>query len=317
MLFDVSFAIGAGKTCAVVGGSGSGKSTLARLLLRLYDAQGGRIAIDGQDLRAVQLHSLREAIGVVPQDTVLFNDTIAYNIAYGRAGASLAETIEAAKAAQVHEFILSLPQQYETVVGERGLKLSGGEKQRIAIARAFLKNPPIMIFDEATSALDTRAERAIQSELDRIAEGRTTLIIAHRLSTIVNADEIIVMDKGRIIERGRHEALLERDGLYAQLWNLQRQQQQFERFERRMARQAVNLTALLVNVLDGMRGPLDARQVRLYSDIDLESGSVVGDPTHVERGDPRPVPLGAAGDAAGRPHRGRAEAPRRTRRRSA
>jgi ATP-binding cassette subfamily B protein len=225
------------------------------------------------------MQSLRDAIGIVPQDTVLFNDTIGYNIAYGRAGASLAEAIEAAQAAQVHEFILSLPQQYETVVGERGLKLSGGEKQRIAIARAFLKNPPIMIFDEATSALDTRAERAIQRELDRIAEGRTTLIIAHRLSTIVDADEIIVMDKGRIVERGRHGALLERDGLYAQLWNLQRQQLEFERLERRIARQPVNLTALIVNVLDGIRESLDARQVRLYSDIDLETGSVIGDPT--------------------------------------
>jgi len=179
----------------------------------------------------------------------------------------------------VHEFILSLPQQYDTIVGERGLKLSGGEKQRIAIARAFLKNPPVMIFDEATSALDTRAERAIQTELDRIAEGRTTLVIAHRLSTVVNADEIIVMDKGRIVERGRHEALLERDGLYAQLWNLQRQQQEFERLERQMARQPVNLVALVANAIDGLRGAIDARQVRLYTDINIDNASVTGDPS--------------------------------------
>jgi ATP-binding cassette subfamily B protein len=279
VLWDVSINVPAGHTVAVVGGSGSGKSTLARLLLRLYDVNGGRVTIDAQDLRAMTLKSLREAIGVVPQDTVLFNDTIAYNIAYGRQGARIAEVVEAAKAAQVHEFILSLPQQYDTVVGERGLKLSGGEKQRIAIARAFLKNPPIMIFDEATSALDTRAERAIQSELDRIAEGRTTLVIAHRLSTVVNADEIIVMDKGRIVERGRHEALLERDGLYAQLWNLQRQQQQFERMERQMARQPVNLIALVANAIDGLRGAIDARHVRLHTDINIDNASVTGDPS--------------------------------------
>ena len=278
VLWDVSLTIGAGQTVAVVGGSGSGKSTLARLLLRLYDVNGGRIAVDGQDLRAVTVQSLREAIGVVPQDTVLFNDTIAYNIGYGRLGAGIADIMEAAKAAQVHEFILSLPQQYETVVGERGLKLSGGEKQRIAIARAFLKNPPIMVFDEATSALDTRAERAIQGELDRIAEGRTTLVIAHRLSTIVNADEIVVMDKGRIVERGRHEALLAQAGLYAQLWSLQRQQQQFERLERQLARQPVNLVALVANAIDGLRQTIDARQVRLYTEIDIDDASVTGDP---------------------------------------
>lgn len=279
ILYDVSLTIPAGHTVAVVGGSGSGKSTLARLLLRLYDVRSGRITVDGQDLRAVRTDSLREAIGIVPQDTVLFNDTIAYNIGYGRVGAGLPDIIEAAKAAQVHEFILSLPEQYETMVGERGVKLSGGEKQRIAIARAFLKNPPIMIFDEATSALDTRAERAIQGELDRIAQGRSTLIIAHRLSTIVNADEIIVMDKGRIVERGRHENLLARDGLYAQLWNLQRQQQQFERVEREMARQPVHLGALIAGVIDGVRPRIEASQVALYTDIDGEASSVTGDPT--------------------------------------
>jgi len=275
---DVNLSIGAGQTVAVVGGSGSGKSTLARLLLRLYDVQAGRVTVDGQDVRGVRTDSLREAIGIVPQDTVLFNDTVAYNIAYGRPNAGMAEIIEAAKAAQVHEFIQSLPEQYGTQVGERGTKLSGGEKQRIAIARAFLKNPPIMIFDEATSALDTRAERAIQSELDRIAQGRTTLVIAHRLSTVVNADEIVVMDKGRVVERGRHEALLERDGLYAQLWNLQRQQQQFERVERRMARQPVDLVGLLAGVLDGVRPAIEARHVSLFTDIDPAASGVTSDP---------------------------------------
>jgi ATP-binding cassette subfamily B protein len=277
ILFDVSFTLAPGSTVAVVGGSGSGKSTLARLLLRLYDVSGGRIAVDGQDVRAVRVATLREAIGVVPQDTVLFNDTIAYNIGYGRMGAGMAEIIEAAKAAQVHEFILSLPQQYETVVGERGLKLSGGEKQRIAIARAFLKNPPVMIFDEATSALDTRAERAIQQELDRIAKGRTTLIIAHRLSTIVDADQIVVMDKGRIVERGRHEELLAREGLYAQLWSLQREQHEFEALEEEMALQPVNLAVLLAGVIDGLRPVIEARQVRLYMHIDLDNARVNGD----------------------------------------
>jgi ATP-binding cassette, subfamily B, bacterial len=279
VLWDVSLTIGAGQTVAVVGGSGSGKSTLARLLLRLYDPDGGRVRVDGQDVREVTLGSLRRAVGVVPQDTVLFNDTIAYNIAYGRQGAGLADVVEAAKAAQVHEFVQSLPQQYDTIVGERGLKLSGGEKQRIAIARAFLKNPPIMIFDEATSALDTRAERAIQGELDRIAQGRTTLVIAHRLSTIVDADEIIVLDKGRIIERGRHEDLLARNGLYTQLWNLQRQQQQFERLERQLARRPVNLVALVANAIDGLRETLEARRVRVSTEIEIDDASITGDPT--------------------------------------
>jgi ATP-binding cassette subfamily B protein len=279
ILQDVSFTVAPGQTVAVVGGSGSGKSTLARLLLRLYDVGGGRITVDGQDVRSVRTGSLREAIGVVPQDTVLFNDTIAFNIGYGRLGAGMADIIEAAKAAQVHELILSLPQTYDTLVGERGVKLSGGERQRIAIARAFLKNPPLMIFDEATSALDTRAERAIQGELDRIAQGRSTLVIAHRLSTIVGADQIIVLDKGRIVERGRHDELLERAGLYAQLWNLQRQQQQFERLQREMARQPMNLAVLLAGVIDGLRGTIEARGVTLFTDIDLENARVTGDPT--------------------------------------
>jgi ATP-binding cassette subfamily B protein len=278
ILSEFSLEIGAGRTVAVVGGSGSGKSTLARLLLRLYDPAAGRVSIDGQDLREVRLDSLYESIGVVSQDTALFNDSIAFNIGYGRVGAGLAEIIEAAKAAQVHEFIVSLPQQYDTVVGERGMKLSGGEKQRIAIARALLKNPPLLIFDEATSALDTRAERAIQGELDRIARGRTTLIIAHRLSTVVDADLIVVMDHGRIIESGRHDALLARGGLYAQLWNLQAQQREFERLERRLARQPVNLGVLLTGVVDALREPTEQRGIGLYTELDLANASVSGDP---------------------------------------
>lgn len=231
ILRDVSFSIAPGGTVAVVGGSGSGKSTLARLLFRFYDVGAGRISIDGQDVRNVPQRSLRAAIGIVPQDTILFNDTIAYNIAYGRPGASLDEVVEVARAAHVHDFITSLPGQYDTPVGERGVKLSGGEKQRIAIARAMLKNPPIMIFDEATSALDTRAERAIQDELDRLAQERTTLIIAHRLSTIVDADEILVLEHGRVVERGTHAALLRQGGVYAQMWQLQRQERELEQTE--------------------------------------------------------------------------------------
>lgn len=278
ILRDFSLRLPAGHTVAVVGGSGSGKSTVARLLLRLYDPDAGRVLLDGQDLRAVTLQSLRDAIGVVAQDTALFNESIAYNIGYGRPGAGLSEVIAAAQAAQVHEFILSLPQQYDTQVGERGTKLSGGEKQRIAIARALLKNPPLLIFDEATSALDTRAERAIQSELERIAQGRTTLIVAHRLSTIVDADHIVVMDKGRIVESGRHDALLAQQGLYAQLWNLQRQQLEFERLERRLARQPVNLAVLLAGTIDALRAPIEARRIALYTDIDAGNASVSGDP---------------------------------------
>jgi ATP-binding cassette subfamily B protein len=275
---DFNLRIAPGQTVAVVGGSGSGKSTLARLLVRLYDPDAGRVAIDDQDLRAVLLDSVHEAIGVVAQDTVLFNDTIGYNIGYGRRGARMAEIIEAAKLAQVHEFVVSLPQQYDTVVGERGIKLSGGEKQRIAIARALLKNPSILILDEATSALDTRAERAIQGALDRVARGRTALIIAHRLSTIVDADQIVVMDRGRIVESGRHEALLEHNGLYAQLWNLQLQQREFERLERRLARQPVNLAVLLAGIIDALREPIEARRIALYTDIDPANASVSGDP---------------------------------------
>ena len=225
ILFDVSFEIPAGNKIAVVGHSGSGKSTLARLLFRFYDVNAGRITINGADVRDIAQSSLREAIGIVPQDTVLFNDTILYNIHYGRPGASHEEVIEAARAAHIHEFIESLPDGYESRVGERGLKLSGGEKQRVAIARAILKNPKILIFDEATSALDSETEQGIQAELDRIAKGRTTLVIAHRLSTVMDADQILVLDEGRIVERGTHRELLEREGAYAQMWALQLQEE--------------------------------------------------------------------------------------------
>jgi len=221
ILFDVSFAIPAGRTIAVVGPSGSGKSTLARLLYRFYDVTAGRIAIDGQDVRDVTQASVRAAIGIVPQDTVLFNDTIEYNIAYGKPGATHDEIVTAAKLAQIGDFIAGLPDGYATMVGERGLKLSGGEKQRVAIARAILKSPAILIFDEATSALDSKSEKLIQAELREIARERTTLTIAHRLSTIVDADEILVLDGGRIVERGTHGSLLAAGGMYARMWRLQ------------------------------------------------------------------------------------------------
>jgi ATP-binding cassette subfamily B protein len=230
VLVDLNLRIDPGTTLAVVGRSGSGKSTLARLLLRYYEPASGRILVDGQDIRSVAAASLRAAIGVVPQDTALFNDTIGNNIAYGRIGSTRSEVVAACRAAHLHDLIASLPQKYDTPVGERGVNISGGEKQRIAIARAILKDPPILIFDEATSALDADSEHAINQELDRLSRNRTTLIIAHRLSTIVNAHAIVVMERGRIVERGTHAELLRHKGVYARLWLLQ------QRMDKDMAR---------------------------------------------------------------------------------
>ncbi len=228
ILHGISFRVKPGERVALVGSSGSGKSTIGRLLFRFYDIQSGAIRIDGQDIRSVTQSSLHQAIGVVPQDTVLFNDTILYNIAYGRAGASRAEIEAAAKAAKIHDFIIGLPQGYDTTVGERGLKLSGGEKQRVGIARTLLKNPPILILDEATSALDTQTERSIQDSLHEMGQGRSVIVIAHRLSTIADADQIIVLEKGQIVEQGRHEELLARNGRYAQMWERQSAEEEAE-----------------------------------------------------------------------------------------
>jgi len=225
ILQDVSFDVPTGAKVAVVGASGAGKSTLARLLYRFYDVNGGAIGVNGVDIRDVTQASLRGAIGIVPQDTVLFNDTIYYNIRYGKPDAPREAVVAAAQAAHIHDFIESLPDGYDATVGERGLKLSGGEKQRVAIARAILKNPRILIFDEATSALDSKSEKSIQAELNRIARGRTTLVIAHRLSTVMDADQILVMDHGQIVERGTHRELLERNGAYAQMWMLQQREE--------------------------------------------------------------------------------------------
>ncbi len=228
ILKGVDFTVPGGKTLAVVGPSGSGKSTLFRLLFRFYDVQKGRVLVNGQDVRDVTQASLRAAVGVVPQDTVLFNDTIRYNIAYGREGATEAEIVEAARSAQIHDFIAALPEGYETMVGERGLKLSGGEKQRVAIARTILKNPPILILDEATSALDTGTEQEIQESLKRLGANRTVLMIAHRLSTVVEADEILVLEEGRVVERGAHADLIARGGRYAQMWRRQEAEREEE-----------------------------------------------------------------------------------------
>jgi ATP-binding cassette subfamily B protein len=221
IVHGVSFEIPAGRKVAVVGPSGSGKSTLARLLFRFYDVDAGSISIDGQDIRRVTQQSLRPSIGIVPQDTVLFNDTVEYNIAYGRTGASRGEVEAAARAAHIHAFIASTPKGYDTMVGERGLKLSGGEKQRVAIARTLLKDPPVLIFDEATSALDSANERAIQAELQNAARGKSALVIAHRLSTVVDAHQILVMEGGRIVERGTHAELMTAGGRYREMWSLQ------------------------------------------------------------------------------------------------
>jgi ATP-binding cassette subfamily B protein len=225
ILHDVSFRVAPGDTVAIVGSSGAGKSTVSRILYRFYDVAGGSVRIDGQDIREVTQASLRSAIGVVPQDTVLFNDTIYYNICYGRPDCTREEVEQAARLARIHDFIMALPLGYDSMVGERGLKLSGGEKQRVAIARTILKNPHILLFDEATSALDTRTEQEIQRSLEEVSRGRTTVVIAHRLSTIINADEIVVLDRGRVAERGRHGDLLARNGLYADMWRRQQEAQ--------------------------------------------------------------------------------------------
>lgn len=247
ILKGVSFTVPPGRTLAIVGPTGAGKSTISRLLFRFYDASSGRVLLDGQDIRDVTQESLRAAIGVVPQDTVLFNDTIRYNIAYGRPGATQEEVEHAARLAQVHDFVLRLPDGYDTRVGERGLKLSGGEKQRVAIARTILKDPRVLILDEATSALDTRTESEIQSALRGVAQGRTTLVIAHRLSTVVDADEIIVLQEGRVAERGSHARLLAEDGLYAAMW-------------RRQSEAVAAAEAAAAADLDADRGPEAARR---------------------------------------------------------
>ncbi|WP_250487507.1 ATP-binding cassette domain-containing protein [Caballeronia sp. GaOx3] len=274
---DVDFRAHPGKKLAVVGGSGSGKSTLVKLLFRLYEPSAGAIRIDGQDLAHVTQNSLRATIGIVPQDTVLFNDTIAYNIAYGRPDATRAEIVQAARAAQLDGFIEHLPDHYDTRVGERGVRLSGGERQRIAIARAILKDPRIIVFDEATSALDTRSERAIQTELDRLAKGRTSIVIAHRLSTVVDADWTLVMEHGRIVEQGQHDELLAREGVYARMWSLQWQQDELEHAQRKVSAQAVGLDALVAGVIDALHEEIAARGVNLYTVIAEPGLRVSGD----------------------------------------
>lgn len=283
ILWDVSFRIEPGQTVAVVGGSGSGKSTLARLLFRLYQPDAGTIRIDGQDLRLVTARSLRDALGIVPQDTILFNDTLAYNIGYGKRDATRGEVIAAARGAQLDAFIERLPDAYDTRVGERGVRLSGGERQRVAIARALLKAPPIVVFDEATSALDTRSERAIQQELMRVAQHRTSLIIAHRLSTIVDADQILVMEHGRLVEQGTHDELLASDGVYAQMWALQAKQRELERTEAKFARQPVRINPMVAQVLDSLADAAASRGVPVFRELSGEDLVVKADPAALRR----------------------------------
>jgi ATP-binding cassette subfamily B protein len=265
ILRNVSFAVPAGRTIAMVGPSGAGKSTVSRILFRFYDVGRGRVTIDGQDIREVSQDSLRAAIGIVPQDTVLFNDTVYYNIAYGRPGAPREAVIEAARLARIHDFVTGLPEGYETVVGERGLKLSGGEKQRVAIARTLLKQPCIFLFDEATSSLDSKTEKEIQRSLREVSQNRTTLIIAHRLSTVVEADQILVLEAGRIVERGRHDALLAQNGRYAEMWR----RQQAERAEEPLALPARADAAMAAG--DGLDAeparPLDGDEAALETGI--------------------------------------------------
>ena len=284
ILHEVTFRAAPGRTLAVVGGSGSGKSTLVRLLFRLYGPNQGRIAIDGQDIAQVTRRTLREAIGIVPQDTVLFNETIAYNIGYGRPQASRADIVRAARAAQLDEFVERLPDHYDTPVGERGLRLSGGERQRIAIARAFLKDPPIIVFDEATSALDTRSERAIQTEFRRLSEGRTSIVIAHRLSTIVDADKILVMEHGRIVEQGTHDELMGRpDGVYAHMWALQREQGELEHAQRKLAAHPLPIGELTAAIAARVTTRATARGVVFSTDVVDATLPVTGETEEIER----------------------------------
>ncbi|CAD6538105.1 Vitamin B12 import ATP-binding protein BtuD [Paraburkholderia sabiae] len=283
VLRDVSFRIHPGNRLAVVGGSGSGKSTLVRLLFRIYQPASGRVLIDGQDLRAVTQKSLREAIGIVPQDTVLFNETIAYNIAYGRQGATRADVVRAARAAQLDGFIERLPDHYDTRVGERGVRLSGGERQRIAIARAILKNPRIIVFDEASSALDTRSERAIQNELKRLAQGRTSISIAHRLSTVVDADWILVMEHGRIVEQGTHDALLARGAVYAKMWALQWQQGELEHLQRKVSAESVRIDTLIADALRPLQNAIAQRRITWRTVTPPDDLRFTGDPVELQQ----------------------------------